>query len=131
MATVKDLRMRYPAFRGVAEDDIEYWLNDALRIVGPSWGDDADVAQILLAAHNLTLNDAPGIAKTEAEQIPAGVTRFRSASMDVAVSETAANRSLDTGYGSTRYGAEFAKLLRRHSGGPRLVGYVPCAEVFW
>ena len=52
------------------------------------------------------------------------MTRFRSASMDVAVSEAAANRSLDTGYGSTRYGAEFAKLLRRHSGGPRLVGCV-------
>jgi hypothetical protein len=66
--------------------------------------------------------DASGITKTEAEQLPTGVTRFRSASMDVAVSETAANRSLGTGYSATRYGTEFAMLLRRHGGGPRLVG---------
>lgn len=130
MATIQDLRMRYPAFRGVAADDIEYWLADALRIVGPSWGDDADVAQLLLAAHNLTLVDAPGIAKTEAERLPAGVTRFRSASVDVGVSEAFANRVVTGGYSSTRYGQEFAVLLRRHGGGPRLVGYTPCAEVF-
>jgi hypothetical protein len=124
MATVQDLRMRYPALRDVAADDIQYWLTDALRTVGPSWGDDADVAQIALAAHNLVVNDMPGIRKTEAEQLPAGVTKFKSASMDVQISETAANRLLGTGYNATRYGQEFAALLRRHAGGPILAGYV-------
>lgn len=131
MATVQDLRFRHPEFRGVAADDIEYWLNDALKIVNPGWGDDADEGQIEYACHKMAVNKVPGIIKDEAEQIPAGVTRFRSASMDVAVSETAANRSIGTGYSATRYGAEFAVMLRRHGGGPRLVGYTPCAEVFW
>lgn len=131
MATVQDLRMRYPALRDVAADDIQYWLTDALRTVGPSWGDDADVAQIALAAHNLVVNDVPGIKKTEGQQLPSGVTKFKSGGMDVQISEASANRSMDGGYASTIYGQEFAALLRRHAGGPILAGYVPCAEVFW
>ncbi|MFS0771041.1 DUF4054 domain-containing protein [Sphingomonas sp. 1P08PE] len=123
-ATPADLKARYSAFVAVADNTIGYWLTDALRIVTPAWGEDAIPGQIALAAHNMALDGVTGIAKTAADQLPAGVTRFRSASLDVAVSEAAANRSITGGYSATLYGREFAVMLHRNSGGPLLVGYV-------
>lgn len=116
------LRIRYPEFTGVADAVVQYWLDDALRIVTVAWGPDATPGQLALAAHNMALSGVAGITKTDAEQIPAGVTKFKSASMDVSVSETAANRSLTGGYGATRYGQEFQIMLRRNAGGPFLAG---------
>lgn len=116
------LRIRYPEFTGVDDAVIQYWLDDALRIVTVAWGPDATPGQLALAAHNMSLSGVAGINKTDAEQIPVGVTKFKSASMDVSVSEAAANRSLTGGYGATRYGQEFQIMLRRNAGGPFLVG---------
>lgn len=116
------LRIRYPAFTGVDDAVVQYWLDDALRIVTVAWGSDAVPGQLALAAHNMALSGVAGITKTDAEQMPAGVTKFKSASMDVSVSETAANRSLTGGYGATRYGQEFQIMLRRNAGGPFLAG---------
>jgi len=122
-ATPTDLRLRYPAFRGVANDDISYWLDDALVYVS-GWGDEAAAGQIEYAAHHMVEVGVPGIAKTDAEQIPAGVTKFKSGTMDVAISEAAANRSLAGGYASTVYGQRFLAMQRRNAGGPYLVGCV-------
>lgn len=122
MVTARELRIRYREFAGVANDDIDYWLEDARRIVTAAWGPDEDPALLALAAHNMAVNDVPGITKSEADQLPAGVTKFKSASMDVSVSDAAANRSLTGGYASTRYGLDFAIMLRRNAGGPMLVG---------
>lgn len=127
---IAKLRRRYSAFAQVSADDISYWLDDATRIVTPAWGEDEEVGLISLAAHNMILAGTVGITKTAAEQLPAGVTRFRSASMDVAVSETVANRTVSGGYSSTLPGQEFAILLRRHVGGPRLVG-IPSYPIGW
>jgi len=116
-------RLRYAAFAAVSDTTVQAFLDDALPYV-TSFGDEATRGQMLLAAHNMVLADVPGIAKDASAQIPAGVTRFRSASMDVAVSDAAANRSVAGGYSATWYGQEFAKIQRRHVGGPRLVGFV-------
>lgn len=131
VATPADLKMRYPTFDAVDDVRIQYWLTDAGRYVNDSWGADADPGRIDYAAHQLVVTKAPGIADGEDIGIPAGVTRFRSASMDVAISDSAANRSLSGGWDATIYGQAFAVLLRRHNGGPRLVGYVePRCDVF-
>jgi hypothetical protein len=122
-ATTADLKARYAAFAPVPDATVALFLSDALPYVA-SFGDEADRGQMLLAAHMMVQAGTPGIVKDVTSEIPAGVTRFRSASMDVAISETAANRSIASGYASTWYGQEFAKLLRRYAGGPRLVGYV-------
>lgn len=116
------LRIRYPEFTGVADPVIQYWLDDALRIVTVAWGSDAVPGQLALAAHNMADNDVPGIAKSKTDRLPAGVTKFKSAGVDVSVSEAAANRSITGGYGSTRYGREFQIMLRRNCGGPFLAG---------
>lgn len=117
-------RMRYPAFAAVDAGTIVYWLKDADRFVNDSWGTDADPARLAYAAHQMSLNGTPGIAAGATAQIPAGVTKFKSASMDVSISDSAANRSISGGWSATVYGQEFAVMLRRNTGGPRLVGYV-------
>jgi hypothetical protein len=119
-ATVVEFRIRYPAFTAVGDETVAYWLTDSLRIVTADWGSDAIPAQMAFAAHEMSSRGV--LPAVGASAIPAGVTRFRSASMDVAISEAAANRGLAGGYSTTVYGQEFAIFLRRNRGGPRLVG---------
>lgn len=124
-ATAADLKMRYPAFQNVDDTRVQYWLTDADRYVNDEWATDADPARLAYAAHHLVLSKAPGIADDSdltVLGIPAGVTKFKSASMDVQISETAANRSLASGWDATTYGEEFAVMLARNTGGPFLVG---------
>ena len=127
MADPADLKMRYPAFENVDDTRIQYWLTDADRFVTDGWATDADPARLAYAAHNLVLSNAPGIQSgtdLSAMGIPTGVTKFKSASMDVQISEAAANRSLASGWDATAYGQEFAVMLARNTAGPFLVGYV-------
>jgi hypothetical protein len=131
MSDPSSLKLRYPAFANVGDDVIAYWLVDATRIVKPDWGDDYDIGLLSLAAHNMAAGKVAGLTLDAGEQLPAGVTRFRSASMDVAVSDAAANRSVSGGYSSTQYGLEFATLLRRNRGMPTLVGYVEPSGICW
>lgn len=119
-ATVAEFRIRYPTFAAVPDETVTYWLTDSLRIVTADWGADAVPAQMAFAAHEMSSRGV--LPAVGASAIPAGVTRFRSASMDVGISETAANWGLAGGYSTTAYGQEFAVFLRRHRGGPRLVG---------
>ncbi|GGB15091.1 hypothetical protein GCM10011380_00630 [Sphingomonas metalli] len=121
-ASPATFKLRYPAFSAVASETITYWLTDALRVVTADWGSDADPAQMALAAHNMVLAGVPGIATGSVGKLPDGVTKFRSADVDVSISETAANRLVAGGYGATRYGLEFQTMLRRNAGGPFLVG---------
>lgn len=121
--TAADLKTRYPAFTPVPDATIDYWIADAGRMVDASWFEaDQKPAALSLAAHNMALSGV--LPKTGAASLPAGVTRFRSASMDVGLSDAAANRALTGGYAATPYGQEFAVMLRRNRGGPRLVGCV-------
>lgn len=118
------LRLRYDAFANVTDERIQYWLTDAARTVDATWGVDQEPATLALAAHNMVLNNVPGITQTEASELGPGITRFRSASVDISVTDAVANAGIAIGYSATRYGAEFAVMQRRHLGGPRLVGYV-------
>lgn len=126
VATVAGLKARYAIFAPVTDETVQLFLDDALPYV-TAFEADADRGQMFKAAHDMIVSKVQGIIKDAAEQLPAGVTKFKSASMDVAVSETAANRSLLSGYASTWFGEQFAKLDRRYNGMPRLVGFVePC-----
>ena len=121
-----DVQARYPAFASVPEATIRYWLTDAERIVTNAWAEgDYAPGLMALAAHNMAQAGLGGAAGS----IPAGVTRFKSGAMDVSFNEATAARQAAGGYGATRYGVEFRAMLRRNSGGPRLVGTLglPCA----
>lgn len=125
--TASDLKARYPAFADTLDATVDIWITDAQRIVTTSW-DEADYAPAImaLAAHSMALG---GLEASGSASLPAGVTRFRSASIDVSITERAANASVAGGYGSTRYGQEFEIMLRRNIGGMRLVaaGRTLCA----
>jgi len=130
VATVAGFKARYAIFGPVPNETVQLFLDDALSSVA-AFGEDADRGQMLKAAHDMIVASVTGIVKDASEQLPAGVTKFKSADMDVSVSEAAANRSLFYGYSSTWFGSEFAKLQRRYLGMPRLVGYVEPSSICW
>jgi hypothetical protein len=112
------LRQRYPAFASVDAGTIQYWLTDAERSVGVSWSEgDYAAALMALAAHNMALaglgSDSAALAT-----VPAGVSRFKSGSLDVTLTDAAANARATGSLASTRYGQEYQVLLRRNRGGP-------------
>lgn len=123
--TPADLQARYPAFASVGEPTIQIWLDDAARIVTEAWDDvDFRPGRMALAAHLMALQGI-GSTDTVAGVSLAGLTSFKSGTFSLTKSEAAASESLRDGYGSTVYGREFAPMLRRNVGGPRLVGCHP------
>lgn len=126
--TPAELKLRYAAFADVADETVQYWLTDSERFVDTSWTE-ADYAPALMAraAHSMALQGL-GAAGSEAVTLLAGVTRFRSASMDVSISEAAASARSGGGYSATPYGQEFAAIQRRNFSGPRVVaaGVLDC-----
>lgn len=120
--TPATMKIRYPAFADVADATLQYWLDDAVRIVGtPSGSDwleaDAPIGLMLYAAHELTKQ---GIGTSAAGlDIPAGVTALKSGALSISLSDDAAKASLSGGYDSTQYGREFLDLLKRNRAGTR------------
>ncbi len=120
--TPADLKARWPAFAAVPDATVQYWLTDAERIVTPDWLErDYAVGLMTLAAHEMVLNGVTGLP---ASAIPAGVTSFKSGTFSATVSESVANASAAGGFGATKYGQDFAIMLRRNNGMPRLVGCI-------
>lgn len=116
--TPNDFRTRFPAFADADDSVITYWITDAQRIVTTDWIEtDYQPAILSYAAHEMALAGLE--TSSSGASLPAGVTRFRSGSMDVSVSENVASA---TGYQATRYGQAFATFLRRNRGGVRVVG---------
>lgn len=113
-AEVAQFFVRYPELAAQSPAAVSYWLVEARKIVAADWDDETGAA-FAFAAHKLARAGAGSTG------IPAGVTRFRSGSMDVAFTEAAANALNSGGYDSTPYGQEFAVYLRRNRGGARLV----------
>lgn len=112
------LLARYPAFAAVSLATSTYWLTDAERYVTDVWSEGDYAAGLMsLAAHNMTLAGL-GTDGASLAGVPAGITRMKSGSLELGFTDAAANSRLEGGYDSTRYGAEYAMLLRRNRGGP-------------
>lgn len=119
--TAAHLVARYPAFASVPLATVRMWLTDAERSVDTSWIEGDYAAALMVKAAWSMAKQGLGAA-SGAAALPAGVTRFRSASMDVAISEKVASAAVDGGIAAGIYEAEFCMLQRRSFGGPRLVG---------
>lgn len=120
--SVAHLTARYPAFVDVEPTTIAYWLTDAERYVDDTWMEgDYAAALMALAAHNMAVAGL-GTDVTSTAGIPQGVTSMKSGTFSLAFSESAANGRISGALSSTRYGAEFAALLRRNKAGPRVMG---------
>lgn len=121
---------RYPAFADVAASTVQAWLTDAERYVTTAWAEGDYAAGLMsLAAHNLALAGL-GADAAALTGVPAGITRMKSGSLELGFTEAAANARMNGGYEATRYGAEYALLLRRNRAGPYVAptGVLPQAE---
>lgn len=127
-ATPADLKARYAAFADTPDATLQYWLDDTeTRIVlQADWTDpDGPVAQMLVAAHELTLQGVGTSAETA--NMPAGVTQMRSGSLSLSFDNEQARTMAQGGWMATKYGAQFLDLLKRARGGIRVTnaGTVP------
>lgn len=129
-ATPADVRATLPAFAAVGDAVIQTWLDRAARVVDGSWAEADQVhAQILLAAHLMTLNGVGTGA--EAEMAASGALGFksmRSGSLSLDRGDAGAGDAAMGEYGSTAYGRQFYPLLRANRGGPRVTAS-GCAPV--
>jgi hypothetical protein len=125
--TADELQVRYTAFADVDDAVVTYWITDAQRFVTEAWTEtDYAVALMAMAAHNMALAGL-GTQAAVTSGIPAGVRRFKSGSFEAEFTEQHANAAASGDLSSTRYGQEYALLLRRNRGGPRVTptGTVP------
>lgn len=118
-AALASFRLAYPAFASVDDGVIGFWIAEA-RGVTANWIEaDRSPASLALAAHNLSLSGYGKASGPVGDLATMGVSSFKSASMSVSFERGAGSAG---GYGSTQYGLEFQRYLRRNVGGPRLVG---------
>jgi hypothetical protein len=123
--TAANLVALYPEFATVPATTIESYLARAARSVDTSWTEgDFGYGRMALAAHLMTIN---GIGSTaEAASVVDGSGQFRSmgiGSLRLERFDPARSSSVSANFASTRYGREFARLLRVNRGGPRVAGY--------
>lgn len=119
--TPAGLKALFPAFAAVDDTTVQLFLDVAARSVDETWTEgDFTYARMLLAAHLMASNGI-GVS-SELSGLPEGVTNVRSGSFSMSISDAAASASVASGYGSTRYGREFAKLQKVNKGGPSVTG---------
>ncbi len=120
--TPADVKLDFPLFADVADGIIQRRLDRTPMWVDVGWLEsDYTYAKELLAAHWLTLE---GFGKgTDSELGAAGlsnVSRLKSGTLDVTFKDTSSAGSSE--FDGTSYGKQFASLLRKNRGGPRIAG---------
>ena len=119
-------RARFPAFDATPDARIEYWLSDSARFIEETvFGTDFDLAQMLYAAHNLTLAGDGG--SVELANMPDGITSLRSGSLSLSFDTQTAQREAMGGWDATKYGVQLLALLKMKNSGPRVTeaGAIP------
>jgi hypothetical protein len=126
--TPATFKARYPEFAAVSDALVQLVLNDAIGDVGETWVEkDRARAQMLLTAHNLTMEGEPGRTVDGASGATAGTgTVKRDKVGDVETefatpSASGAGGSTLSAYASTFYGQQYLELLRRNFAGVAVV----------
>ena len=116
--TPGELIAAFPAFAGVDQARVQFWIDRAMRVVDESWAEaDYDFALMLHAAHEMVLNGIGGGAEAEAAAAGAGAFRsLRSGSLAIERFEVGGEGAFE----ATQYGRQFLPLLRRNRAGPRV-----------
>jgi hypothetical protein len=114
--TATTFKARYPEFVPVADALVNLVLQEAFDQVGDTWLErDRARAQMLLAAHNLTMEGEP--ARTTSGQGSAGtgtVKRRKVGDVEVefATPASSSDSSVGNGFASTTYGQQYLALMR-------------------
>lgn len=122
LPTVETFKVRFPEMAPVSDALVQIMLNEAIDQVGDAWLErDRARAQMLLAAHNLTLEGEPD--RTVSGQASAGTGLVKSISVGDVRTEFASpvassGGSVASGYSMTTYGQQFVALMRMNFAGP-------------
>lgn len=115
--TPTTFKARFPEFTPVSNDLIAVVLAEAIAQVGETWLErDRARAQMLLAAHTLTMEGEPGRSTSGQGGAGTGTVKRRKVG-DVEVEFNGFGSTSSGGYngfGSTSYGQEFAALMRKN-----------------
>lgn len=116
--TATTFKARYPEFAPVSDALVGMILDEAIVQVGDTWLErDRARAQMLLAAHMLTVEGEPGRTTTGQSSAGTGIMTSRSVG-DVSVSFAAPGASLAGSlagaYSGSSYGIQFATLMRQN-----------------
>jgi hypothetical protein len=132
-ATAATLKSAFAKFADVSDWSIEYSLKRARRDVDDSWcEDDRAHAEILLAAHYLTLDGfGTGTEAQLAADGLSGMQSIKSGQLSLTVSDAIANAKPGS-IEATTYGQRFLELMRKNRGGPRVAptGSLPDALLY-
>lgn len=123
--TPATFKVRFPEFVPVSDALVQMVLDEAIAAVGETWLErDRAKAQMLLAAHNLTMEGEPG--RTVSGHGAAGTGMVRRRKVGDVETEFATPGSnvggfAATGYTATTYGQQYAALMRMNFAGPVVV----------
>ncbi|MGV4796133.1 DUF4054 domain-containing protein [Rhizobium sp. F40D2] len=116
--TPTTFKARYPEFTTVSDTLIQLVLDEAISDVGDTWEEkDRARAQMLLAAHKLTMEGEPGRTATGQSSAGTGFVKRRKVGdveTEFATPGGSSGSGAASGYGATIYGQEFLALLRKN-----------------
>jgi hypothetical protein len=116
--TPASFKARYPEFTPVSDTLVQLVLNDAFSEVGDSWLDkDRARAQMLWAAHTLTMEGEPGRTTSGQSSAGTGMVKRRKVGdveVEFATAGSASGGGTLAGYSLTTYGQEFLALMRKN-----------------
>jgi hypothetical protein len=131
--TPETFKARYPEFMPVSDALVQLVLDDAIGDVGDTWLEkDRARAQMLLAAHILTMEGEPGRTTTGQSSAGTGFVRRRKVGdveVEFATPGASASGVAATGYDATAYGQAFIRLMRLNFPGP--IAIVGCQDCAW
>jgi hypothetical protein len=116
-------KIRFPEFSPVSDELIGLVLGEAINAVGSTWEEgERALAQMLLAAHSLTLEGEPGRTLTGASAAGSGAVKSRSVGdvkVEFAGSGAGVISSAKTlGLTDTSYGSRYLTIMRKNFSGP-------------
>lgn len=111
-------KARYPEFQPVSDALVQLVLDEAISDVGDTWLEkDRARAQMLLAAHMLTMEGEPGRSTTGQGSGATGPVKRRKVGdveTEFAGNGASAGGGSASGYAATIYGQEFLSLMRKN-----------------
>lgn len=114
--TPTTFKARYPEFVTVSDSLIALVLGEAFDQVGDTWLErDRARAQMLLTAHNLTMEGEPGRTATGSSSAGTGFVKRRKVGdveVEFATPGGSSGGSSGNGFSSTSYGQEYLRLMR-------------------
>lgn len=116
--TPTTFKARFPEFVPVSDSLVGLVLAEAIAQVGETWLErDRARAQMLLAAHTLTMEGEPGRSTSGQGSAATGAVKRRKVGdveVEFAGSGSGSGGSGATGFAASTYGQEYMSLMRRN-----------------